>query len=243
MKIAHLADIQIRFGSRHNEYKTVFRRLYEDLEKIKPDRIFVGGDLNHHKINISPGSFDLASELLYNLSRIAPTDVILGNHDINLQQLEQGDSISPIFKFANLIENSNSEKSAFIVTEENKDDIDYSKKAIYFFPDSGFYDITDKLVYGVFSCKDNKIIHLDKKDVTKKYIGLFHGQLYGARGDNGYELKGETMVKKSTFNGFDIVMLGDLHEYQTFEKTEEKIIDESELEKYKNEGWEFVEYQ
>ena len=44
MKIAHLADIQIRFGSRHDEYRQVFQRLYEDLKIQKPDRIFVGGD-------------------------------------------------------------------------------------------------------------------------------------------------------------------------------------------------------
>ena len=34
MKIAHLADIQVRFGSRHAEYKSVFERLYSDLKKI-----------------------------------------------------------------------------------------------------------------------------------------------------------------------------------------------------------------
>lgn len=96
MKICHLADIQIRFGSRHNEYRTVFKALHEDLAKIKPDRIVVAGDINHHKINISPGSFELFSELLIGLARIAPTDIIIGNHDLNLQQLEQGDSIAPI---------------------------------------------------------------------------------------------------------------------------------------------------
>ena len=90
MKIAHLADIQIRFGSRHDEYRQVFGRLYEDLKIQKPDRIFVGGDLVHHKINMSPNSFELLAEFLINLSRIAPTDVILGNHDLNLQQLDQG---------------------------------------------------------------------------------------------------------------------------------------------------------
>ena len=64
MKICHLADIQIRFGSRHDEYRQVFERLYEDLVKQKPDRIYVAGDLVHHKINMSPGSFNLLAEFL-----------------------------------------------------------------------------------------------------------------------------------------------------------------------------------
>jgi hypothetical protein len=56
-------------------------------------------------------------------------------------------------------------------------------------------------------------------------------------GDNGYEMKGDELVKLSTFYNFDIVMLGDIHEYQTFEMMHEKEIDESELEKYEKEGW------
>lgn len=242
MKICHLADIQIRFGSRHNEYRAVFKKLHEDLAKVKPDRIVVAGDINHHKINISPGSFELFSELLIGLARIAPTDIIIGNHDLNLQQLEQGDSISPIFSLSNLIQNENS-KIAYIVSEDNKDSIDYNQKAIYYFPDSGFYKLANNLVYGVYSMKDNKILKLEKKEDGVNYIALYHGQMYGARGDNGHILNGDNLIKESTFNNFDIVMLGDIHEYQTFERIEEKIIDESELDKYKSEGWEFVDYE
>lgn len=220
MKIAHLADIQIRFGSRHNEYRTVFKKLHEDLAKIKPDRIVVDGDINHHKINISPGSFELFSELLIGLARIAPTDIIIGNHDLNLQQLEQGDSISPIFTLSKLIEQGSSEKIAYTVNEDNKDSLDFNKKAIYYFPDSGFYRVAKDLVYGVYSMKDNKILTLEKKEPGVNYIALYHGQIYGARGDNGHIINGDNLVKISTFNNFDIVMLGDIHEYQTFREDE-----------------------
>ena len=219
MKIAHLADIQIRFGSRHDEYRQVFGRLYEDLKIQKPDRIFVGGDLVHHKINMSPNSFELLAEFLINLSRIAPTDVILGNHDLNLQQLEQGDAISPIFKLGDMFEPDGNKKS-FIVSNNNKKDIDFSKNAVYYFPDSGFYEVNDEIIYGVFSCKDNEIIELPSKEKGKKYIALYHGTVLGSRGDNGYELKGDNLMKLGTFNGFDMVMLGDIHEYQTFRDDE-----------------------
>jgi len=239
MKIAHLADIQIRFGTRHEEYRIVFDRLNEDLKKQKPDRIYVAGDLVHHKINMSPSSFNLLAEFLLNLSKIAPTDVILGNHDLNLQQLEQGDAISPIFFLANLIQNDG-DKRAYIVTNENKDSIDYSQNAVYYYPDSGFYNVGEELVYGIYSCKDNEILTLEKKEPGKKYVAMYHGTVYGSRGDNGYEMHGDNLMRLSTFNNFDMVMLGDIHEYQTFDRWEDKIIDEDELEGYEVEGWEIV---
>jgi DNA repair exonuclease SbcCD ATPase subunit len=224
MKIAHLSDIHIRFASRHDEYREVFNRLYEDLKKQKPKRIVITGDLNHLKVNMSPGSIDLSSEFLINLAKIAPTDIILGNHDVNLQQKEQGDTITPIFKiadrFSELISTEKTGKKAFIIDKHNSTSINYDKKGIYFFPDSGFYKISDTLVYGVYSCKDNKILTLDKKDPNVKYVALYHGQLKGAKGDNGYELVGDNLLNMSTFNNFDVVMLGDIHEHQSFRDDE-----------------------
>ncbi len=219
MKIAHLADIQIRFGTRHEEYRQVFERLYEDLKKQKPDRIYLAGDLVHHKINMSPGSFNLLAEFFLKLAKIAPTDVILGNHDLNLAQLDQGDAISPIFHLANMIEEGD-DKKAYIVTNKNKDKIDYSKKAVYYFPDSGFYNISEELVYGVYSCKDNEILSLEKKEPGKKYVAFYHGTVYGARNDNGMMSHGDNLMRLSTFNNFDMVMLGDIHEYQVFREDE-----------------------
>ncbi len=219
MKIAHLADIQIRFGTRHEEYRQVFERLYEDLKEQKPDRIYLAGDLVHHKINMSPNSFSLLAELFIKLSGIAPTDVILGNHDLNLQQLEQGDAISPIFNLASLLDEAGSRK-AIVVTNENKDSIDFNQNAVYYYPDSGFYNVGEELVYGVYSCKDNEILTLEKKEPGKKYIGMYHGTVYGARNDNGTFAHGDNLMRLSTFNNFDMVMLGDIHEYQVFREDE-----------------------
>jgi len=199
--------------------RKVFERLNEDLRKQKPDRIYVAGDLVHHKINMSPGSFNLLAEFLLNLAKIAPTDVILGNHDLNLQQIEQGDAISPIFHLANMIEEGDN-KRAYVVTNDNKEDINYNQNAVYYYPDSGFYEIGEELVYGIYSCKDNEILNLEKKEEGKKYIAMYHGTVFGSRGDNGYEMHGDNLMRQSTFNNFDMVMLGDIHEYQTFRDDE-----------------------
>ena len=226
MKIAHLADIHIRFFSRHDEYKSVFETLYADLDKVKPDRIVIVGDLNHQKINMSPDSLNLSASFLINLAKIAPVDVFLGNHDMNMTQKEQGDTISPMFnlidKFFELISDNLKKKfnKTFIVTPENHEKINFNEKGVYFFPDSDVYPINDEIVYGVFSCKDNKMVKITRKQKNKKYIAFYHGQIYGARGDNGYELFGKDLMNPQVFEKFDMVMLGDIHEFQTFREDE-----------------------
>lgn len=213
MRIAHLSDIHIRFSTRHDEYAQVFERLYKDLKENKIDRIAITGDILHNKVSMSPKSFVLMSEFLIRLSEIAPVDVIAGNHDMNMKQESQGDVISPIFQVSEILGGSN---NTFMVTEENKTNINFWLKGVYYYPNSGFYQFEDNHTYCVFSCRDQKILHLDHKIPNHRYIALYHGALYGARMDNGYENKNQASWKKSIFKDFDITMMGDFHEYQEF---------------------------
>ena len=197
-KLAHISDVHIRFGSRHDEYAIVFKRTIEDLIKLKPRRILLTGDLFHQKINLSPGAIELATNFFRELSKIAPVDVILGNHDMNEQDLNQGNTIKPII---DLIDNG------FIINNDTtKIPVDPTKNSIYFYHDSGFYEIDDELVYGVYSLWDHELITLDSKKTNKKYIGLYHGPVYGCMSDNGFVMKGDELVRVSTFNNFDIVI-------------------------------------
>lgn len=235
MVIAHLADIQVRYGKRHDEFRTVFERTKADLMSQKPDRIAVLGDIFHDKVKLSPSSIELVAKFLFDLSDIAPTDVILGNHDLNLKQLEQGDALTPIFEIANMVGRSD---KAVVVTEENAAGIDFQRKAIYYYPNSGFFNVAPDLVYGVFSCKDNKMLKLVDKDPTKSYVALWHGTLYGSKMDNGYDATGDGLVNKSTFDGFDAVLMGDIHEYQTFDREHSIEVDETQISSYIQKGWE-----
>ena len=45
--IAHLADIHIRKLHRFVEYRQVFKKLYKQLRDLKPDAIYIGGDVVH----------------------------------------------------------------------------------------------------------------------------------------------------------------------------------------------------
>ncbi len=208
--IVHLSDIHIRFGSRHTEYKTVLNRTVKDVASLKPRRIVLTGDMFHLKINLSPAAIEIAARFISALSKIAPVDILLGNHDLNEQDLSQGNAIKPLI---DLISNG------YILTKENtKLEIPSAGNGIYFYHDSGFYNIDQDLIYGVYSLWDQEILTLTEKDPSKLYIALYHGPVYGCIGDNGYEMKSDNYARITTFNNFDIVMLGDIHEYQTFER-------------------------
>jgi len=179
------------------------------------------------------------SKFLMSLAEIAPTDIIAGNHDMNMKQEAQGDVISPLV----FMSQYTGQDLIYMVTEENKNDLDYNKNSVYFYPNSGFFDISPEITYGVFSCRDEHVLELEphEKESGRAYVALWHGALYGARMDNGYENINQASWKKSIFMNFDATLMGDFHEYQAFENTVEKEIDEDELDKYLDAGWEPVE--
>ena len=96
MKFAHLADTHIRNLKYHKEYREVFLQLYEKLREERPDYIIHCGDIAHTKTQISPEFVDLCSSFFKNLADIAPTYIILGNHDGNLRNSSRQDALTPI---------------------------------------------------------------------------------------------------------------------------------------------------
>jgi len=103
-KIAHISDTHIRNLKYHYEYKIIFSQLYETLKNEKVDYIVHCGDIAHTKTQISPEFVEMASDFFYNLSQIAPTYIILGNHDGNLKNSFRQDAITPII---NALDNDN----------------------------------------------------------------------------------------------------------------------------------------
>ena len=102
MKIIHIADVHFRGLSRHDEYIRAFRDFFEKASKLNPDVIYVGGDIVHSKTQgISPELIDVLSWWFTNLADIAPTHVILGNHDGLILNKDRQDAITPIIKALN----------------------------------------------------------------------------------------------------------------------------------------------
>ena len=71
--IAHLADIHIRKLHRFVEYRKVFKQLYKQLKVVKPDLIYIGGDVVHGKLDTSPEEVRMVANFFLDLCKIAPT--------------------------------------------------------------------------------------------------------------------------------------------------------------------------
>ena len=194
-KIAHIADVHIRNVKRHKEYKKVFTKLYKDLKATLPKRgglIYLAGDIVHAKTEMSPELISMTSDLFTKLSKIAPTILIAGNHDCNLNNKHRLDALTPIVNSLQL------------------DNFHY----LY---DTDIYEIAD-CCFAVQSVFDppEKYIKADQIPNDKIKIALHHGPVTSARTDVGYELQGDLSVED--FKGFDYVMLGDIHKHQYLDR-------------------------
>lgn len=189
-KIAHIADTHIRNLKYHDEYRLVFNKIYADLRKKQPDVIVHCGDIAHTKTQLSPEYFVMASEFLYNLAEIAPTYVILGNHDGNLKNSNREDAITPIVEAL-------------------------SHKSLHLLKNSGETEVLDGLVFNVLSVfdRDNWV---PPSDPDKINIALYHGAISGCKTGSGYTMTfGEDSV--DIFDKFDFAMLGDIHNPQSLD--------------------------
>ena len=225
MKIAHIADTHIRLYKRHDEYREVFKKLYQSLREHKVDRIALLGDIFHSKSILSPEAVELAAEFFLELAKISPVDIIIGNHDVNIKNDTRLDAISPIVELVNA---SN----------------------IKIYRESGFYTIQESIWYGIFSCLDEQnfpmmSVSFEKylASTTKKLkprpetlIALFHGNLTGSFAENMYQFENTGYDADILFKNYDMVLLGDIHKRQEIKCNQivEEIVDENQLELLKS---------
>lgn len=190
-KIFHIADIHIRLFKRKEEYRSVFKTLYEEIknEVTENSIIVIAGDIVHAKIEMSPELVQLTVELFSNLANICPTIITAGNHDCNLNNVSRLDAISPIVDALN-------------------------HKNIFYLKDTGLYESGD-CVFSVMSIFDDisEYILADKIASDKTKIAIFHGPIHLATTDTGWKITSEK-VQTNLFDNFDIVLLGDIHKYQ-----------------------------
>jgi DNA repair exonuclease SbcCD ATPase subunit/predicted phosphohydrolase len=189
-KIYHVSDIHVRNYKRHQEYKNVFRALYEELKNriTENDIICLTGDIVHSKTDVSPELFHEVQALLKNLCSIGKVLMIPGNHDTNLNNMNRMDALTPIVNALN---------------DEN----------LYYFKDSGVLEIGDCMFYhwSVFDAS-SKYPKVNKSD-SHKNIALYHGLVNNSTTEAGYVLHSDSM-KAESFDGFDLVLLGDIHKQQ-----------------------------
>lgn len=190
LRCIHISDIHFRGLTRHEEYRESFVDFFEKAKKLKPDIIYVGGDIVHSKTQgISPELIDVLSWWFRGLNEIAPTHIILGNHDGLISNKHRQDAISPIINALNLDQT-------------------------YLYKESGIYPTgVSGFNWGVFSCFDeenwDKVKPENKDEIN---IALYHGGVLGSVTDIDWDIEGE--VEASFFDGFDFAFLGDIHKMQ-----------------------------
>jgi DNA repair exonuclease SbcCD ATPase subunit/DNA repair exonuclease SbcCD nuclease subunit len=186
-RIAHVSDTHIRNLKYHDEYRHVFNQIYDSLKQEQPDYIVHTGDLAHTKTQLSPEYFELASNFLKSLADIAPTIIILGNHDGNLKNGDRQDAVTPIVE---ALQHPN----------------------LTLLKNSGEYSPEPGLSFNVLSVFDRGNWQPPSND-NYINVALYHGAIMGSRVGSDFALDhGEDDI--SIFKDFDYAMLGDIHRTQ-----------------------------
>ena len=190
MKFAHIADTHIRNLKYHKEYKEVFSQLYKKLRGLDVDYIVHCGDIAHTKTQISPEFVEMCSNFFKNLADIAPTYIILGNHDGNLRNSSRQDALTPIVSALN---------------HRNLNLLKYSGEVLL---QSSWTNQPDVClnVLSVFD-RDSWTKPSDPEVIN---IALYHGAVSNCKTDTGWVMEhGEDDI--SIFKHFDYGFLGDIH--------------------------------
>ena len=196
-KIFHISDIHIRTLKRHKEYEQVFENLFLHIAQHATDQSIcvLTGDIVHSKLDMSPELINMLTKF-FNGFHI-PTIVILGNHDMNLNNLYRLDAISPIL---DVINNDN----------------------IHFIKDNGLFKFAN-VVFNHMAVDVPPKDYIKAKDFDAHYkIALHHGAVHSAKTDIGFQISNEH-VTTDLFEGHDLTLLGDIHKPAQFLNTQKTI--------------------
>lgn len=225
--IYHISDIHIQLYKRHQEYREVFQRVYDYLSAEKtaagiptshnrdiPFIVVITGDILHSKADLSPECIQLTYSFIKTLASIMPVVLIAGNHDININNRDRLDSLTPIIADLPAV------------------------APVHYLLESGIYQLGNVLFYHS-SILDSKVVILPRVPITQEqgkqqwkgnlqeyvHIGLYHGRVNGAVYFNGMECRyaessneagpsGNKTITPSAFAEYDITLLGDIHKHQ-----------------------------
>ena len=189
-KIFHVSDIHIRTLKRHTEYREVFQNMFDYINShaTKNSIAVVTGDIVHSKLDMSPELVQMLINFFKGFT--IPTIVILGNHDMNLNNMHRIDAVSPIL---DVIDNKN----------------------IHFIRDNGLFEFGG-ITWNHMAVDITPEHYIQAKDFDAPYkIALHHGAVNTAKTDIGYQISNEH-VTIDTFKGHDLTLLGDIHKPAQF---------------------------
>ena len=189
-KIFHVSDIHIRTLKRHKEYREVFQNMFDHINCHSTENSIavVTGDIVHSKLDMSPELIQMLVEFFNGFT--IPTIVILGNHDMNLNNMQRIDAVSPILDVIN-------------------------NKNIIFIKDNGLFECGG-ITWNHMAVDVAPTEYIMAKDFTASYkIAMHHGAVNTAKTDIGYQISNEH-VTTELFAGHDLTLLGDIHKPAQF---------------------------
>ena len=197
-KIYHISDVHIRTLKRHQEYRHVFENMFNYINQTKTENSIavVTGDIVHSKLDMSPELIRMLTDFFRGFN--IPTIVILGNHDMNLNNLYREDALSPVL---DMIQNDN----------------------IVFIKDNGVFDFAG-ITWNHMAVNVEPAQYINGNDIEtdNMKIALHHGAVHSAKTDIGYEISNEH-VTTDLFAGHDMTLLGDIHKPAQFLNSEKTI--------------------
>lgn len=210
-KIIAVSDLHIKNIKGLDEIREQFGKFIKECAKVakkngpESTRIVICGDILHSKLDASNESIITETWLLKELDKICKTIVVCGNHDLNMSNLQRVDSITPVF-----------EASDFNQTIYIDRELGYKSGAL----------IDDNVVWCLYSTFDgfngpSDLEVLRKTNEDKTFIGLFHGDLNGAKNAAGVALMG---LEVSHFSGSDFVIAGHIHKQQSLSKNGTEVV-------------------
>lgn len=184
--IAHLSDLHLD-ATRADEYTEVIGATCAMIKSFPfADKLIVviTGDIFDHKTNYGPTELSLYKLLVDGLAQVAPTVIIPGNHDGNLNAVDQPDLITPLIDLA-------------------------SNPKVHYFRASGFYEVHGVPFYhlSVFSNdgpKEMSRLILADPNRASRTVLLYHGPFDGPR----------QKITKADASCWMVGCLGDQHEQQ-----------------------------
>ena len=196
----HISDIHILNGEeRQTEFRVQFTKTFQTI-KTHPKfnntsvLIVVTGDLLDKGIKMSAIAIELLQLFIEGLTKLAPTIIIPGNHD---DKKDVGTSTLDVL--------------TAVFNENNQ-----QRPNLYYLKYTGIYLFGDNLAFGHTSVIDKHLIKADDIQTTNRLkIGLFHGMIDSVSSDNtsndtSFILKSCDFMTND-FNGYDKVLLGDIH--------------------------------
>lgn len=195
-KIIHIGDLHFKTYKRHQEFRDQFQKLFDFIGELRKEysydelRVAICGDVVDQKINVSNELTLILAWFFNGITKYCPVVMIAGNHDFLENNKDRVDSLTPVTQLL-------------------------AKDNLYYLKESKCV-VDENVVWCPYSLfQDNEIPNIEeyrkKYGDSKKFIGLYHGPLFGSVTDMGFEVEGNDL---SVFKGLDYVLCADIHKRQ-----------------------------